>query len=149
MKRTLLYITPILLAALLAACTKNPVAPTIQAPTFKGVYGGTYVHLHENLTTGKIDTTTSDITLTLDSLGRFFITGDTTRYHAPSYGTFSLGYSTDLIFVDKTAPASGVATAKAHLNGDYAYAVSGAILDLVKNVGDSVSYQYFLTRTTN
>ena len=149
MKRTLLYFTPFLLAALLAACTKNPVVPTVLAPTFKGVYGGKYVHLHENLKTGKIDTTISNITLTLDSLGRFSVTGDTSKYHAGSHGTFALGYSSDLIFSDKTAPASGVATTKAHLDGDYAYAASGAILNLLKNVGDSVSYQYFLTRTTN
>jgi len=144
MKRTLLYLTP-LLVAYLAGCTKKTPVTNYQSPSFAGTYSAAFVRLHTNQTTGKSDTVTANLTLTMDAAGNFTVTGDTTQ-HAGSYGTYSLGYTDDLIFTDKTLPATGTPT-KSHLSGDYLYTNATNALGLKKVVGDSILYTYYLTKT--
>lgn len=148
MKRTLLYLTP-LLVIWLAACTKSVPVTNIPAPTFSGTYGTQFIRLHQNMTSGKIDTTLATISITMDKSGAFSVAGDTSTVHAGSHGTYSLGVSDDLVFTDKTLPPTGTPV-KYHLNGDYNYVVTGtSTISFQKNVGDSIIYRYDLTKTSN
>ena len=133
MKRTLLYLIP-LLVAIIAGCTKSSPVTNIPAPTFNGSYSTKFIRLHQNLTTLKYDTVLATLSLTMDNSGNFAVAGDTTL-HAGSHGTYALGYSDDLLFTDKTL-LSTATPVKYHLDGDYKYVVTGSsTLSLQKKCG--------------
>lgn len=127
----------------LAGCTKTTPPVNVITPSFKGNYSGTFVRVHENLTTFKLDTLSATITVKLDSLGAYTVGGDTTTVHAGSFGTYALGYNDDIVFVDKTLPKTGTPV-KSHLSGDYLYSYDGTTLQLQKVIGDSIKYSYVI-----
>jgi hypothetical protein len=110
----------------------------------KGTFVGQFAKLHRNITTGKSDTAYANLTLKMDSLGNYAISGDTATVHAGSFGKFGLGVGNDMLFTDKTLPPTGT-PAKTHLNGDYLYQYSNGVLEFVKGEGDTISYQYYFT----
>lgn len=146
MKRNFIYLLPLLLISL-ASCSKKTPVENIQLVTPTGTFGGYIRLVHTTVATGKNDTLTANLSLVLDGQGHFTVTGDTSKLHAGSFGTFSLGYSDDLTFADKTN--LNAVPKKIHLNGDYRYSYDGSVLGLDKNVGDSLSSQYYFTKSSN
>jgi hypothetical protein len=140
----LLYLLPLLMAA---GCGKEKVVATPQIELPAGIFNGPFAKIHRNLTSGKSDTVVATIKLTTDASGNFAVTGDTSAVHAGSKGKFTLGYGQDLVFTDKTFSSTGTST-KAHLNGDYIFSFDGSSFQLVRGVGDTISYQYVLTKST-
>src|ERR1700761_2160859 len=116
-----LYLLPALLL-FAASCSKSPAAINYQLTLPKGNYTGTFYRFHQNQTTLKADTTSASIMLTLNGTN-FTVTGDTSKLHAGSFGTYALGTGSFLTFKDKTEPTSGT-PAKVHLNGNYNYVQS-------------------------
>jgi hypothetical protein len=148
MKRYFIYLLPLLMACVAAGCSTDKVAKTTPIPTPTGTFGGFFQLVHTKVSTGANDSVRTNLTLVLDAQGNFTVTGDTSTLHAGSTGKFSLGVGDDLFFTDKTYPTAGV-PAKVHLNGDYRYQYNGSVLGLDKNVGDSLSYQYYFTKASN
>jgi hypothetical protein len=143
-KLNLLYLLPLLIAM---GCGKEKIASTPQIQLPAGIFNGPFAKIHRNLTSGKSDTVVATIKLTTDASGNFAVTGDTSTVHAGSKGKFSLGYGQDLVFDDKTFSATSTST-KTHLNGDYIYSYDGSSFQMVRGVGDTISYQYILTQST-
>jgi len=146
MKHSFTYIV-LLVTICVAGCSKKTPVENIPLVTPTGTFGGFFRLVHTTVATGKNDTVKANLTLVLDAQGNFTVTGDTSSVHAGSFGKFSLGYSDDLSFTDKTNLAA--IPKKSHLNGDYKYKLEGAVLGLDKNVGDSLSYQYYFTKASN
>jgi hypothetical protein len=128
----------------MAACTKKTEVVNNQLTLPVGNFTGTFTRLHLTHATGKIDTLNANILLNLSASGSYAVTGDTT-IHAGSFGTYGFGYADDLVFTDKTLPPTGT-PAKPHLSGDYQYSYNSGLLEMIKNVGDSLSYQYNFTK---
>ena len=146
MKRSSIYLLPLLLISL-ASCSKKTPVENIPLVTPTGTFGGYIQLVHTTVATGKNDTSTANLTLVLDNQGNYAVTGDTSTLHAGSLGKFSLGYNDDLLFTDKTNLNAG--NKKVHLNGDYRYQYNGSVLQMDKNVGDSLSSQYYFTKASN
>lgn len=147
MKRVFIY--PLLIGLVyLTGCSKSTPVQTIPIPTPTGTFGGRFQLVHTTVKTGVNDTVGCNLTLVLSSNGDFTITGDTSTYHAGSKGKYILGIGNDLVFTDSTAPGPANSK-KSHLNGDLRYQYNGSILGLDKNVGDSLSYQYYFTKSSN
>jgi hypothetical protein len=142
MKRNLIYLLPLFILCM-ASCLSKPdkVAPT---PALSGTFSGQFQRVHTSVSKGENDTLIANISLTLTN-GVFSVAGDTSTVHAGSKGTYTLGVGDDYIFTDTTLPATGT-PAKTHLSGDYKFQYNGTILGLDKNVGDTISYQYYLTK---
>jgi hypothetical protein len=143
MKHKLLYLFPLLIACT-AGCSKKPAVVDYQLTVPTGNFTGLFTRYHLTVATGKIDTLYANILLNLDASGNFAVTGDTS-IHAGSFGKYSLGTGDDLLFTDKTLPATGTPV-KPHLSGDYLFTYGSGILNLQKDVGDSLSYQYSFTK---
>jgi hypothetical protein len=143
-KLHLLCLLPLLMAV---GCGKEKVQATPQIQLPAGIFNGPFAKIHRNLTSGKSDTLVATIKLTTDATGNFAVTGDTSTVHAGSKGKFVLGYGQDLVFDDKTFSATSTST-KAHLNGDYIFSYDGGTFELVQGIGDTISYQYILTKST-
>jgi hypothetical protein len=149
MKRKFIYFLPLLLVVIyMVSCSKETVQKTIPLVVPTGTFDGSFKLVHTTVSTGKNDTVGANLTMVTDAQGNFTITGDTSAVHAGSFGKFSLGVGSDLVFTDNTFPKAGIPT-KSHLNGDYRYLYDGNTLGLDKNVGDSLSYQYFFVRSSN
>jgi hypothetical protein len=146
MKHSFTYIL-LLVTICLASCSKSTPVQTNPVPTPSGTFGGFFQLVHTTVKTGLNDTVSCNLTLLLDGQGNFTVTGDTSTYHAGSKGKFSLGIGDDLVFTDNTS--NKLFPKKAHLNGDYKYEYNGSVLGLDKNVGDSLSYQYYFTKSSN
>jgi hypothetical protein len=147
MKKTL-YLFPLLLSILSGCFGSKNDNPTPATPT--GTFAGPFTYLHRHANTGKTDTLSANIILTLSTSTGFKVTGDTSTLHAGSYGpcVFNSGYNS-AVFSDKTAPASGTPT-KFHLNGSYGYAYDGTNLKIVaQGTVDSLSFIYILKKTGN
>jgi hypothetical protein len=141
MKRNLTYSIVLLLVCLTVACSKKPDVVNYQLTVPVGAFTGKFARFHLTHATGKVDTIyANSLLLNLDVSGNFAVTGDTS-IHAGSFGKYGLGVGDDLIFTDKTLPPTGT-PAKLHLNGDYQYTYNSGILEMVRNVSDSLSYQY-------
>jgi len=147
MKNKLLYLLA-LLTVLGTACIKTQnVTPT---PPPSGTFTGVFGYLHRSTDKTKFDTLKTNLTLKLNSTdGTFTVTvPDTSSVHAASNGTYQL--NSELIqFVDKIIPTNGAIDNKKHLNGTYLYAYNGSVLQMLVNIGDTVSMQYQLTKTSN
>jgi hypothetical protein len=144
MKHKLLYLLPLLIACI-TACKKTTVVKTPPLSVPVGNFTGLYTRLHLTVKTGVVDTSYAQILLSIDSLGNYAVTGDTSTLQAGSYGKCTLGYADNLSFIDKTLPAKGTPV-KDHLSGDYFYTYSFGILLMQKTVGDSLFYQYNFTK---
>jgi hypothetical protein len=142
MKHKLLYLSGLLLLITSACIKTQNVTPTpAPAGTFTGVFG----YLHRANDKVPFDTLKANITLTLTSSnGTFQVAGDTSTLHAGSYGTYALN-SEYIGFVDASYPKTGTPVKK-HLNGTYLYAFNGTVLQMLVNIGDTVSMQYELTK---
>jgi hypothetical protein len=100
---------------------------------------------HYHVNTRTFDTLYATINLTLNAAsGTFAVTGDTSVNHAGSFGSYSFGYGSDIIFTDKTITSPST---KQHLNGDYTYNYNGNVLNMLKIVGDTLAYHYNLGKT--
>jgi hypothetical protein len=144
MKYKLLYLLPLLIACM-TACKKTPVVKTPPLAVPVGNFTGQYTRLHLTVATGVIDTSYAQILLSIDSMGNYAVTGDTSTLQAGSYGKCTLGYADDLLFTDKTLPAKGTPV-KDHLSGTYQYTYGFGILTLQKAVSDSLLYEYNFTK---
>ena len=147
MKRNLLYVLPLILMMLGAAC--SPKSDNTPVPTPQGTFKGRFRLLVKNSSTGAIDSSVKDtaLILKLSSPYRFAVTGDTSKVHAGSKGTFGYdGYN--MQFIDSTYKAGP--QAKRHLVGIYQYYYNGAILQLqrVNATGDS-ALRYDFNKTAN
>jgi hypothetical protein len=147
--KKVLYLLPLLVAF---GCGKSDTPGpnnTYNGPL--GTFAGAFTYLHKHSNTGVVDTLRANITLSLQLTTGFKVTGDTLTVHAGSYGTAVVDWVDNVIdFADQTYPVSG-APAKSHLNGSYAYAYDGTILQMVAGriTSDTVVYQYNLKRTGN
>ncbi|HEY4328042.1 MAG TPA: hypothetical protein VGN20_28920 [Mucilaginibacter sp.] len=145
MKRNLVYLLSLLtLTAVVAGCAKKPATINYQQTLPVGNFTGKFVRLHLTHATGKIDTVNANLLLSLDASGNFVVTGDTSL-HAGSMGKYGFGVTDDLIFTDKTLSATGTPT-KSHLSGDYQFTYNSGLLEMLKLVSDSLSYQYQFTK---
>jgi hypothetical protein len=146
MKRNLTYsIVLLLMICIAAACTKKTDVVNYQLTVPTGSFTGKFIRLHLTHATNKVDTINANsLLLNLDASGNFTVTGDTS-VHAGSFGKYGLGVGSDLVFTDKTFPTTGT-PAKQHLNGDYLYTYNSGILEMLRNVSDSLSYQYIFTK---
>jgi hypothetical protein len=133
-----------MLLVCLAGCAKKPATVNYQQTLPVGTFTGVFIRLHLTHATGKIDTVNANLLLALDASGNFAVTGDTSL-HAASMGKYGFGVNDDLIFTDKTLPTTGTPT-KSHLSGDYQFTYNSGLLEMLKLVGDSLSYQYQFTK---
>ena len=145
MKHHLLYFIVLILSA--SACSVgNSTNPIPVATSFSnGVYSGKFTSLHLHEKTGITDTTVINLQLTFSNSNGFQVTGDT-LLHAGSYGTYTIGANSYVLFVDKTAPA-GSTVSKIHLNGIYLYDYSGSTISLgISSAFDTLKYFYDLKK---
>lgn len=146
MKRTLIYLLPLLMA-FATGCLSKPdkvVIPPSRVP--EGTFTGKFRRLHLTVKTHLIDTLNANLTITFDASGNYAVSGDTS-IHAGCKGLCILGVGDDLVFTDKNP--STTTQAKQHLNGDYLYTYDGSNLQLLRGVGDTLSYQYNFNKSSN
>lgn len=126
MKRifTLLFFIPLAIM-LIAGCVKKAPDEAAKAIYPSGYFAGLFSVVHHSTRTQKNDTTSCNLTLTLDPvLKAFTVGGDTSVVHAGSRGSYSLD-AFYLAFTDNTlATADGK---KVHLTGAYSYAYDGTV----------------------
>jgi hypothetical protein len=151
MKHKLLYLLPLLLI-FIAGCVPHDASAPSAANVPDGTYTGEFELIHLNTKTGIIDTPEKvpNLVLKMEPATGFTVTGDTTTYHAGSYGAFVVSSSTSQVeFYDKTYPANGITT-KVHLDGIYNYTDDGTNLQLgTSDAADTLEYFYKLVRTGN
>jgi hypothetical protein len=146
MKLKLLYILPLI--AVLSSClsnkNSNPTPVSLPSGTFTGTF--TQLHYHLKATTTTVDTLRANIQLDMQLATGYKVTGDTSTVHAGSYGSYVIGSTNSIQFVDKTYPATGTPT-KTHLAGVYQYYYDGSVFQLLgSNTADSLVYQYNLKK---
>lgn len=143
MRRSFTYLFPFCFVALLfTSCLKGESAADVAASFPVGTFTGQFRAIHKS-TTG-IDTQKANITLTLSTQTGFKITGDTATLHAGSHGGY-LFNTTYGFFSDSTYSATSTST-KVHLNGTYLYSYNGTVFQMLQVSGDTLSYQYDLTK---
>ena len=133
-----LFVYPFLLVLLgAAACVKTTQTPT---PLPSGTFTGPFTVIHLSPKTGKLDTATATITLSMSATTGYKVTGDTSKIQAGSYGSY-IADGTYIQFIDHTT--TGTATAKVHLNGIYQYQYNGASLNIYAST-DTLGFTYTL-----
>ena len=149
MKRNLLYLLPLLLMMLGAACSPKSDNTPIPAPL--GAYKGTFKLLVKRGTTTAYDTVKKDslLNIKLVTPNNYAVTGDTATIHAGSKGLFVYdGYNSLIAFNDstyKTGPQ-----AKVHLVGTYRYAYNNTRLQFTRaNLAQDSILFYDLYKTSN
>ncbi|MDB5009111.1 MAG: hypothetical protein JWQ84_870 [Mucilaginibacter sp.] len=142
MKPQLLYFS-LLIVVFASGCIGNKnSAPAPLIPS--GTFAGQFRRVHLNQTTGKRDTLSANIILTMNTTTGYAVTGDTTKLHAGSHGAYAIA-SSYIQFNDLTYSASAPQT-KIHLVGTYQYYYDGTIFQMAGNSAlDTLSYQYDLT----
>ena len=145
MKSKLLYLL-LLIIVFGSGCvnTKNNNTPV---PVPAGTFTGTFRKIHQTAKTGKLDTASAAIQITLNTTTGFTVTGDTTTLHAGSYGGYAIA-STFIEFNDVTLPKIGVPV-KIHLNGAYQYYFDGTVFQMLSNPSDTIAYQYDMKKVSN
>jgi len=139
MKTRLIYLLPILLAALITGCSKNNDSNNIPVVLPVGNYTGQFLRIRRT-NTNVLDTTVANLNLSLSQSTGYAVTGDTTTLHAGSYGAYGVN-SYYIQFVDKTFSSSAPFT-KYHLEGIYSYTYDGTKLKIGVAYGDSLTLQY-------
>ncbi|MEN0055399.1 MAG: hypothetical protein AAGC65_17110 [Mucilaginibacter sp.] len=149
MKRNLLYLLPLFLMMLGAAC--SPKSDNTPIPPPVGNYKGTFRLLVQKGTTSAYDTVKKDslLNIKIANPNLFSVTGDTATIHAGSKGTFLYdGYNSLIAFNDSTYKAGP--QAKVHLVGTYQYRYNGIrlLISRANQMQDSVLL-YDLYKITN
>jgi len=149
MKTKLLYIFP-LLVAIVSSCANTSIPKPAPEQTPGGTFSGKFTLYHLHSKTGAVDSSSTNLQLTLEGSAGFKVTGDTTTLHAGSYGPYFVNSSVgNMQFNDVTFPASGSPT-KVHLSGVYNYRYDGATLQMAAyGPLDTLTYYYRMTRTGN
>jgi hypothetical protein len=151
MKSKLTYLLPLSIALIMAAgCVKNASNPNGDLSNYPyplGTFTGRFTRIHTNTTTKKRDTATCMLNLVLSTTTGYAVTGDTTVVHAGSYGSFSENQY-NIAFNDITYPSTGFPK-KTHLAGVYLYTMTGSTFVITATDGDSLSYNYNLTKISN
>jgi hypothetical protein len=140
MKTRLIYLLPLLLAALITGCNKNNDSNTTPVVLPVGNYSGQFLRIRRNPSTNVLDTAIANLNLSLSQSTGYAVTGDTSTLHAGSYGAYGVN-SYYIQFVDKTFSSSAPFT-KYHLEGIYSYTFDGTKLNIGVAYGDSLSLQY-------
>lgn len=142
MKKKLLYLLPVL-SLLAVGCFKNQVASPAASGLPSGTFTGQFRLLHRSTDKVPFDTTSCNLTLTLNANNATYaVTGDTSTVHAGSNGTYGIS-SPYINFTDKTYPKTGAPT-KTHLNGLYQYYYDGTVFQMLAYSSDTLSLQYDL-----
>lgn len=145
MKSKLLY-SLFSIALLASGCigSKNTPTPT-NYPS--GTFTGQFRLIRNNLNTGKHDTSTANIQLTMNTTTGYQVTGDTSTLHAGSHGAYAIN-SNYVQFQDVTLPKTGT-PAKTHLNGNYQYYYDGSSVFqmLTASSLDTVVLEYDLKKS--
>ena len=146
MKNKLVYLFPLsLLLILVTGCVKNGLNPGNDISNYPyplGTFQGKFTRIHKNETTLKYDTASAVIQLVLSTSTGYAVTGDTSKIHAGSYGSFSENQY-NIAFNDATYPTMGFPV-KTHLAGVYNYTLIGLNFRITGMDGDSLSYTYDL-----
>ena len=148
MKKNLLYILPLLLA-FMAACSSKPVSTTpVDYSTIipDGNFLGTFVLIHKNSTTSKLDTSSAVITIAFNSgTSAYSVAGDTSKIQAPSHGTYTAD-GTLINFTDATVTKTTSANApKKHLSGSFLYTYDGSNLHIYGS-SDTLNFNYKMSK---
>ena len=151
MKFKLIYLFPVfVLFALVGGCIghNNPAPISGTVPT--GTFTGQFARLHLNSKTGKVDTTTANLVLNMETATGFKLTGDTSNVHAGSYGSYIINSTyTAIEFIDKTYPSTGI-SAKTHLSGIYQYAYDSKNLEIeAYGALDTLAFFYTMVKSGN
>ena len=144
------YILLFLVPMLIAGCIKtyhNPDTDPRNNNYPLGTFTGKFMRVHIDPQTRKTDTIKTDIQLMLSTNTGFYVSGDTSVFHAGSYGSFSEDYTDmSMSFHDVTWPAH-VYDHKTHLMGSYKYSYNGSYLAIVDNkASDTLQYIYHLNK---
>lgn len=132
-----------------AGCAKTQ-GPFVNTPVLSsGSFSGQFKLYHVNANSKTVRIDSCNLSLTMELATGYQVTCDTTL-HAASYGQYQVQTTaSQVIFIDKTYPASGTPT-KVHLSGTYNYQYDGSTLQLVAyGPMDTLQYFYNLTRTGN
>jgi hypothetical protein len=135
----------LLLLAFAAGCSKQYTPPR-PSSSLQGTFKGQFMFIHQPAHSTTLDTLTANIQLVMQANSTFQVTGDTSKLHAGSFGSFVPGSNSSIQFFDNTYPASGT-PAKIHLSGVYQYTYDGLYLRLA-GYGplDTVAYKYVLQK---
>jgi len=140
--KTLLFCAVILTAISITGCLKTTAPTPVVIP--EGNFTGTFTRYHYSTVSGKIDTLTANITLTMSAASGFAVGGDTS-HHAASHGGYIVD-GTNIAFSDATLPSSSgnnvPPPTKTHLNGVYQYSYTAGSALQMQSVGDTLIYQY-------
>jgi hypothetical protein len=149
MKNNLLYLVPLLLV-LASGCANQNIPAPAPALTPQGTFTGQFTLYHLVTKTGKTDSTSANLMLSLETTAGFAVTGDTSTLHAGSHGGYAVDPRTGRIqFQDVTYPATGTPT-KVHLSGLYNYVYDGSNLQIAAyGPLDTLTYYYKMKRTGN
>jgi len=133
-----------------SACNKTTKLNVQPALTPAGTFSGKFTLYHQNSRTGKVDSSSAALQLSLEGASGFKVIGDTATLHAGSYGTYAVSASTSNIgFEDKTYPTTGTPV-KIHLSGIYDYLYDGTTLQMAAyGALDTLTYYYNLKKTAN
>ncbi|MGZ3756102.1 MAG: hypothetical protein ACXVAY_16730 [Mucilaginibacter sp.] len=146
MKNLYFLVIPVALF-FLVSCVKSSSPTPVTVPT--GTFSGQLVLIHLSSKTGKLDTTKTNVVLTMSTTTGYAVTSDTTTVQAGSNGPFLLD-NKYIQFQDKTAAgatAQFVGTSKKiHLNGTYTYAYDGTSFNFYAASSDTLGFNYALKK---
>lgn len=149
MKRNVICLLTIAAACLYGCAGKSNVLPNTPVPV-SGTFTGQFKLYHVNRTTNSSRVDSAYIGLVMETATGYKITGDTSKLHAGSHGSYLVDpSSSEILFADQTYPP-GSSSPKVHLTGSYNYQYDGTTLQLVTyGAQDTLQYFYRLTRTGN
>jgi len=144
MKSKLLY-SLFSIAILASGCLGSKNTPTPNNYP-SGTFTGQFRLIHTNSSTGKHDTSSANIQLTLSTATGYKVTGDTLTLHAGSYGAYAIN-TNYISFQDITMPKIGTPK-KTHLNGAYQYYYDGSsVFQMIPaSSSDTLALQYDLKK---
>jgi len=148
MKRNISYLFPLLLL-FATGCFKSNTNPNpVVLPS--GTFSGPFVVIHLNSLTGKQDTSTANVILTMSLTTGYSVTGDTSTLQAGSKGSY-VADGQYISFTDQTLPAGTTVVKppnvkKNHLNGLYQYVYDGTNFQFYSTSADTIGYTYVLKK---
>ena len=136
------YLLLITLLIVAAGCKKTTTDPVVLP---EGKFTGTFVRLHLNPITNKLDTATANLIFNISAATGYAITGDTSVFHAGSHGSMVVD-GTFAQFSDQTlTPNTPLYPGKVHLAGIYNYSYNGKNFNFAIN-NDTLGFYYNLQR---
>ena len=139
MKNKLYYLFLVFMVVA-ASCKKTEQTPFVLP---EGNFIGTFTRIHYNIRTAKLDTATANLIVKLSAATGFSVTGDTTKYHAGSHGSY-IANPYNMQFLDQTlVPNTPLYPGKEHLAGIYNYSLSDGNLKIAAN-NDTIGVYYNL-----